>query len=76
MRAFLYIIIEIYYLLTVAVARHDKLQETFRHFTINQWIFDTTNTERVYQRFLNAEDKKCFNFDFARIEWYVLTLCM
>ncbi|CAK75513.1 unnamed protein product (macronuclear) [Paramecium tetraurelia] len=50
------------------IDRAESINDTFKPFVINEWIFDSSNSN-VLIKFLNDFDKQHFNIDIEKLNW-------
>lgn len=57
------------------VTKCQTLNDQLFHFVDNEWIFDTSHSDRLREQLLrhsnNAEEARRFDFDFTTIDWHV-----
>ena len=50
------------------VGKLESIHTFFRHFLENEWVFDTTNLERLINK-LSPQEAETFVFDVTKICW-------
>ncbi|CAD8153134.1 unnamed protein product [Paramecium octaurelia] len=50
------------------IDRAESINDTFKPFVINEWIFDSSNSN-VLIKFLSESDKQHFNIDIEKLNW-------